>query len=216
MPTLPPNRNIPAPKPQNGDLVKRTGEEKLIEDSMRRWYAMREERDEALGRIQELERDLIEATTEASHLRSRNLDLEHKHEALLVNYAKLEQALSGLGSQADTISMAVSEILALARNSTMRGRVSESNREDPSSPPPSLSTSPEIQQALDELTQVLSEEETKAAENLARRLSPLPPTHADEEPQWPNSNSPSPKPTPSTPTTGPKPDETNSASRWKK
>jgi len=192
------------------EVVSRTKSERAIEDSMRQWYAMRDERDEALSRIDELERQLSQATTETSVYLTRNTDLEHKYENLLIRFTQIQSALSNVGGLADTISLSVSEVLSLSRTRlpppTNRSDDSEGHvRREGSEPSPS--TSPQIRdtlKALDELTTVLDAkdqareaEEDEKLKGLARRLSPeSEPPIVDErrKPSWLSSNSQSPKP----------------------
>lgn len=122
MSSLPPNKNIPAPSGRNGDLVKRTGTEAKIEESMRLWHSMREERDEALTQLAETRTKIVELTAEKAVLQGRNLDLEEKYERLLVDFTTLRIKLETIGGAADTISLAVSELLSLSRSTDLTTR----------------------------------------------------------------------------------------------
>jgi len=84
LPPRPPTAaNIPPPNGgSNTELVKRTGTEKAIEDSMRVFHSIREERDQALEELSELRTKLVEVTAEKSILLNRNLDLEEKYDGV--------------------------------------------------------------------------------------------------------------------------------------
>lgn len=117
---LPPKTNIPATNGKNGDLVKRTGVEKGVEDSMRAYYIIRDERDEALEQLNEIRTKLVEALAEKAILQGHNLDLEQKFERLLVDFTTMRIKIENIGTQGDTISLAVSELLSLSRNTETR------------------------------------------------------------------------------------------------
>lgn len=193
--------------PQRGEVLKRTGSEAEIENSMRLWYAMKDERDVALAELAETRTKLVEAQAEKAVYIGRNLDLERKFETMLVEFTRMKTLLEAIGQQGDSISLAVSEVLAISRQSSS----STHNRE-----------------AVDDLlkTQGANEvrpQEGETLQDVARRLpqeSPAgfasPNSAGKEPPEWLNSNSPSPKPLSSTPTTGDKPDETYLPPRWRK
>lgn len=190
---------------KNGDLVKRTGAEKQIEDSMRLWHGMKEERDEALNTISELRTQLVEINAEKLALQSRNLDLEQKFERMLVDFTRMKIQLENIGGQADTISLAVSELLTLSR-STHDTQTRQDMYANHPLGDPGYDGAGHITPADGETIQ-----------ELARRLAPDSTPSANEDPpQWLNSNSQSAKPSPSTPTTGPNPTTTPSPSRWRK
>jgi hypothetical protein len=196
------------PPRQGQQLIKRTGTERAIEDSMRAWYAMRDERNEALARIEELEHALAQANVEKSVYMTRNMDLEHKYENLLIRFTQIQSALQSVGGLADTISLSVSEVLSLSRtglappNGELPYTTQERHQRDDPSPTTSAPIGSALK-ALDELTQVLdAKDERKRAEedtklkDLARRLGPEPdPLTAERKaPTWLSSNSQSHKP----------------------
>lgn len=190
MSSLPPNRNLPAPKSQqNGDLLKRTGQEKAIEDSMRVWHNMKEERDDALEQNNNLRTKIVELEAEKAILADRNHDLEAKNEDLLIRLTTMRTKIENIGQLGDSISLVAYEILTTPQK--------------PSQSAPSEDPLKELERGLAPFI------------DPPRATEPLLGAESTER-EWPSSNSPSPKPMLSTPTPGIKPDATLSPSRWRR
>ena len=111
MSSLPPSKGLGNYAPKNGEVTKRAGTEKAIEDSMRMWHNMREERDEALDRCADLRTKIVELEAEKAVLLHRNQDLEKKNEQWLIELTTIRTKIEYLGQLGDSISLATYEIL---------------------------------------------------------------------------------------------------------
>lgn len=154
--------------PQNSQLTTRKETESRIEaavgESMKAWYKIRAERDEALDEVATIRMQLVEAQAEKAIYISRHLDLEIRYETLLIETTRIKTMLEHIGMQADTISVAVAEMLALARQKNpdlaLGSRLTEHLEKE--SPPLPL---------LDELNSEITPLEGERLQDLARRLS---------------------------------------------
>jgi hypothetical protein len=189
MSSLPPSKNLRAPTAPNGDVVKRAGTEKAIEESMRMWHNMREERDDALDSAASLRTKIIELEATNAVLLSRNQDLERRNEQWLIELTTIRTKIEYLGQLGDSISLATYEILHGPKDNQSANVMGDTlGNLHPSSP-----------------QEEVLPREGETLQELARRLvqETDPSAAAQEEkgtPEWLNSNSQSPRPSSSTPT----------------